>query len=162
MVPSRRYSEIGLHQSIAGLGGSTIDATSHSGPELGLISLVEGPSSAFDVGTGPSSLDRAPCVGIEPSASGEVLGIGYRISSSSPMKGLNKSSANTPGGGGSRLDLKERGHWLLHCLAGGLVELETVEFLLQPPYLLPIGVVTRSMVTQETQGFLDRFRPPEG
>jgi hypothetical protein len=104
MVPSRRYSEIGLHQFIAWLGGPTTATTSPSGHELGLISLVEGPGSAFDINTRPSSPGGIPGAGIEPLASEEVPDVGSGISSSSQMEGLNKSCMNTPGGGGSRLD----------------------------------------------------------
>jgi hypothetical protein len=105
MVPSQRYLEIVLRQSIVGLGGLTIASTSHSGPGLGLISLTEDLGSAFDVGTRPSSLGGTPGTSIELLASGDVLGAGSRISSLSQMEGLNKSCVNTPGGGGSQLDL---------------------------------------------------------
>jgi hypothetical protein len=104
MVPSWRYLEIGLRQFVAGLGGSIIAATSPSGPGIGLISPTEGHGSAFDVGTGSSSPDGAPGTDIKSSASGEVPGIGFTISSSSRMEGLNKSWVNTPGGGRSQLD----------------------------------------------------------
>jgi hypothetical protein len=98
---SPRYSEIVLHQSVVKLGSPTIAATSPSGPGLGLISPVEGPESAFDVGTGPSSPSGAPGMGIGPSASRKVPDIGSGISSLSQMESLSKSCANTPGRGDS-------------------------------------------------------------
>jgi hypothetical protein len=104
MVPRWRYLEIGLHQSVVGLGSLIIAATSPSGPGLSLISPTEGPGSAFDIGTGTSSPGAAPGTGIESSSSEEVSGVGSEISSSSQMEGLNKSCANTPGGGGLQLD----------------------------------------------------------
>jgi hypothetical protein len=69
MVPNRTYLEIGLHQSIMGLGGLTIAGTSPSSQGLGLISLTEGPGSTSDVGIGPSSLGGSPGMGIELLAS---------------------------------------------------------------------------------------------
>jgi hypothetical protein len=43
-------------------------------------------------------------MGIEPLASKDVPGVGFGISSSSRILGLNKSCVNTPRGGGSWLD----------------------------------------------------------
>jgi hypothetical protein len=105
IVRRQRYSKIGFHQSASGLGGLTTSATSPSGPELGLIGPVEAPELASDAGAGLFSPGGVPGAGTELPSSGEVLGECTRISSLSRIEGFNKSCANTPGGGGSRLNL---------------------------------------------------------
>jgi hypothetical protein len=105
IVPNWRYPEISFHQSALGLGGPTTSATSPLGPGLGSIGQAEFLGMASDTGAEPFSPGRVPGAGTEMSSSGEVPGECTRISSLSRIEGLYKSYANTPGGGGSRLDL---------------------------------------------------------
>jgi hypothetical protein len=60
IVPSRRYSEIGFHQSTSGLGGLTTTATSPSGPGLDSIGPTEAPMLASDTGAKPFFLGGVP------------------------------------------------------------------------------------------------------
>jgi hypothetical protein len=104
IVPSWRYSKIGFHQSTSGLGGLTIAATSPSGPGLSSIGPTEAPELASDTAAGPFFPGGVLGAGTKLTSSGEVPGKCTRTSSSSRIEGLNKSYANTHGGGGSRLD----------------------------------------------------------
>jgi hypothetical protein len=104
IVPSRRYSKIGLHQSTSGLGGPIIAATPPSDPGLCSIGPTEASGLASNTDAKLLSPGRVNGVGTELPSSREVPGNCTRISSSSRIEGLNKSCVNTPGGGGSQLD----------------------------------------------------------
>jgi hypothetical protein len=105
IVPSQRYSTIGFCQSALGLGGLTIATTSPSSPRLGAIGPAEALGLASDIGARSFSSGGVPGMHIEMPSSGEALGERTGMSSLSRIEGLNKSYANTPGGGGLRLDL---------------------------------------------------------
>jgi hypothetical protein len=107
IVPSRRYSAIQFCQSALGLGVLTIAATSPSGLGLGATGPIEALRLASDIGARPFSPCWVPGMGIEPPMSGEAPSDCTGISSSSRIVGLNKSCVNTPGGGGSWLDLSQ-------------------------------------------------------
>jgi hypothetical protein len=80
-----------------------IAAPSPSGPGLSVIGPIKAPGLAFNIGTGPFSPGMVLGMGVELPSSGEAPGKHVGISSRQ-IEGLNKSSMNTPGGGGSRLD----------------------------------------------------------
>jgi hypothetical protein len=105
IVPSWRHSEIGLHESASGLGGPIMATISSPGSWVCPTGLIEAPKSTFKARAAVSSPDGAPGPGIGLSLPGEVPGSGVRTSSSRRNEGLNKSCANTPGGGGSWLNL---------------------------------------------------------
>jgi hypothetical protein len=121
IVPSWRYLAIGFRQSVSGLGGPTIAATSPSGPGLGAIGSAETLRLASDICAGPLSPSGVPSTDIELPLSRDALGEHTGTSSLSQIVGLNKSRVNTPRGGGSWLDLRIW-HQLPCCLIGGYGE----------------------------------------
>jgi hypothetical protein len=117
IILSWRYSEIGSHQSVLGLGSPVIALISAPGSQSRPSSPAGVPGLASKVGTGPPSPGRVlgagvglsspggvPDVGVAMSLPGGAPSVGTRQSSSRWMDGLNKSCVNTPRGGGSRLD----------------------------------------------------------
>jgi hypothetical protein len=104
IVPSRRYSLIGFHQSTSGLGGLTTTAIFPLGPRFSVVGPAEAFGLASDISAGPFSSGRVPSVGIELPPSREALGERARISSLSRIEGLSESCMNKPEGGGSWLD----------------------------------------------------------
>jgi hypothetical protein len=86
------------------LGGLTKTTISPSHTRLGAIGSAETPGLPSDIGVGPFSPSGFPGTGVELSSSEEGPGECTGISSSSQVDGLNKSGANTPRGGVSRLD----------------------------------------------------------
>jgi hypothetical protein len=105
ILPSRRYSEIGLYQSVLLLDGLTMAVISPPGSWACPIGPIEFLGPALEIGVAPSLSDRVPDMGVRLSSPGENPGVGAGICSSSQMEGLNKSCMNTLEGGGSQLDL---------------------------------------------------------
>jgi hypothetical protein len=134
IVPSRRYSVIGFHQSTTRLRCPMIAAPSPSGPGLSVIGPIKAPGLAFNIGTGPFSPGMVLGMGVELPSSREAPGKHVGISSRQ-IEGLNKSSMNTPGGVVLGSIRAERGHRLPRCLIRGYDESQNCP--ISPPAFLP-------------------------
>jgi hypothetical protein len=104
MVPNRRDSINGFHQSTLRLDGPTIATISPSSPRLGVMGPAEAPGPASDIGTAPSSSDEAPGASIELPSTKKPPSGRAMVSSLSWIEGLNKYCVNTPEGGGSQFN----------------------------------------------------------
>jgi hypothetical protein len=96
---------IAFRQFASRLGGPTTATTSPACPGSDAIGPAQALGPAPDSGATPLSPGGVPSMGTSLPSLGEPQGEHARASSLSRMEGLNRSCANTPGGGDSWLEL---------------------------------------------------------
>jgi hypothetical protein len=119
------------------------------------IGSAKVPESASEAAAAPSLSGGVPSMSAGLSLSGEIPGAGIRISSSSQMEGLNKSCVDTQWG---RFVARSEPGEGVSCLVlpqEDMVDVETIELLLQLPNLMSVCCHVGVTIVQLSHDLVD-------